>query len=661
MVERDSLEDHIAEGRILMSGRHLQHGDEDQADRNMEVFTNCATACTSALSYYNLLNGAGVGRCYDDDVMVVDWDNAPNLVVGTSKDHPDIGSAMDLPSGDDVVLHVVDDSREGWAKALEIYETMTFLMQPDYTLVLDFCNVRPSGEPIKGMQGRPSCGPVPTMEAFKKVHDNVVGVGWPKWKQAMYVDHYFADSVLVGGARRAARIAIKHWADPDIFEFIKIKAGGDLWSANNSVGVDQEFWNEVKSNETADFVLYASRVFDAITHQSYHGGRGEPGFLNLHKLNANEDGLDWDELKKGKFVGSHKYQVEKKTENLLGHIAMRVQRKRHKFICNPCSEIVLSILGGFCVIGDVVPHHCKDMKEAEDAVRCTVRALIRTNTMDSIYKGEVQRTNRVGVGLTGIHEWMWEQFIVSFTSACGDTGYSIPFWNSLAVLRRAAEDEAERYSESLGLTTPHTVTTIKPAGTTSKLFGLSEGCHLPAMAYYMRWVQFKKDDPLVDEYRGHGYPIKELTTFKGMVAVGFPTKPTITDLIPDLHLVTADDASIKDQFTWLSRLEHYWLGPDLGNQLSYTLNFQPKDVSYDEYREMMLDCVPEVRCVSILPIEDTSAHEYLPNEKITKEEYESWMGRIESWKEDIGIDHVQCGAGGCPITFTEGDLNETET
>jgi len=38
------LRKHISNGSILMSGRHLQHGDETQPTRNMEIFTNCSTA-----------------------------------------------------------------------------------------------------------------------------------------------------------------------------------------------------------------------------------------------------------------------------------------------------------------------------------------------------------------------------------------------------------------------------------------------------------------------------------------------------------------------------------------------------------------------------------------------------------------------------------------
>ena len=86
------LRKHIANASLLMSGRHLQHGDIDQPTRNMEVFTNCSTASTSYLLFYLLLNGSGVGRSYDDDLMVVDWDNMPTLRIVLSADHPDFES-----------------------------------------------------------------------------------------------------------------------------------------------------------------------------------------------------------------------------------------------------------------------------------------------------------------------------------------------------------------------------------------------------------------------------------------------------------------------------------------------------------------------------------------------------------------------------------------
>jgi DNA polymerase III alpha subunit len=89
---------------------------------------------------------------------------------------------------------------------------------------------------------------------------------------------------------------------------------------------------------------------------------------------------------------------------------------------------------------------------------------------------------------------------------------------------------------------PHTVTTQKPAGTTSKLFNLTEGAHLPAMREYLRWVQFRFDDPLVAQYAALGYPvIYDLKTYKGTTIVGFPTIPEICTLGMGDALVTAPE------------------------------------------------------------------------------------------------------------------------
>jgi hypothetical protein len=81
-----------------------------------------------------------------------------------------------------------------------------------------------------------------------------------------------------------------------------------------------------------------------------------------------------------------------------------------------------------------------------------------------------------------------------------------------------------KYSKELGVTVQHTNTTFKPAGTTSKLFGLTEGAHPPSMREFIRWVQFRNDDPLVKEYEEKGYPIKRLKQYEGTTVVGFPTK-----------------------------------------------------------------------------------------------------------------------------------------
>src|SRR5262249_3658743 len=155
-------------------------------------------------------------------------------------------------------------------------------------------------------------------------------------------------------------------------------------------------------------------------------------------------------------------------------------------------------------------------------------ALIRTNLMDCIYKREVDRTNRIGVGMTGFHEWAYARFGFGWHELV-DEVKSKELWLTVARFKRAVVDEAERYSKELGVVVPHTTTTMKPAGTTSKLFGLTEGAHLPPMKELLRWVQFRNDDPLVAEYEAKGYPVRKLKSYEGTTIVGFPTKPRICE------------------------------------------------------------------------------------------------------------------------------------
>lgn len=696
--EFDLLRKHIANASLLMSGRHLQHGDSTQPSRNMEVFTNCSTAPASFLMFYLLLNGSGVGRSYDDDMMLVNWDNSPTVLCVLDDTHGDFDwsaheSVRDARhkygSGRDVMWFEVPDSREGWAKALEIWENAAFeKIHRDKMLILDFSKVRPKGSPIKGMQNRPSSGPVPLMNAFNKA-GTLKSAGLDPWLQSLYIDHYFAECVLVGGARRSARMSTKTWRDKNVLDFIKVKRPieyegmrmdeiiefrgemaapptGFLWSSNNSIMVDNEFWALAtlpRKDEKfhTDDAQHARRVLRAITQCSYGDGTGEPGIINADHLVQNDEG--WNKLTKGIYVGSNKYQLEEDTEVFIGRIAKRAKRKKYHTITNPCGEIALNVLGGYCTIADVVPYHCETLEEAEEAFRVATRALMRVNTMDSLYKREVQRTNRIGVGMTGVHEFAWKFFKIGFKDLV-DEEKSRDFWLTMARFNRAVRDEAGKYAELLGVVIPHTMTTIKPAGTTSKLFGLTEGWHLPSMAWYMRWVQFRYDDPLVEDYKSAGYPIRELKQYKGTIIVGFPTKPTIASLGMGDEMVTAGEASPEDQYKWLMLGEKYWIqGTDeegtpitenYGNQISYTLKYQPDTIDFKHFRDMLNKYQSQIRCCSVMPQADTSAYEYQPEQSVTKAEYEGFCHAVkQALEEDVSREHVGCDNGACPIDFRD--------
>lgn len=694
--EYEILKNHISQANIIMSGRHLQHGDESQVKRNIECFSNCSSSCTSFSLFYLLMNGSGVGRCYDDDMMLVNWDNAPTICCVLDESHPDFDySAHETireakhkyGSSKDVLWHTVEDTREGLAKALEIWENAAYeKIHKDKILILDFSEIRRKGTPIKGMQNRPASGPVPLMNAFNKAM-TIKNSGLPRWVQAMYVDHYFAECVLVGGARRAARMSTKTWRDKSVLGFIEIKRPIEfkgkkpkdilrikkelnpntfLWSSNNSVTVDNEFWEllDLKKGSkkyNSPLAKHARKVFAKITFCSYYDGTGEPGLINEDKLDHNKSGIET--ITASSFISGGKYEIREESKLYLSRLLKSALNKKNYMITNPCGEISLSVYGGYCVIGDVVPYFANSLNEAESAFRATARALIRTNLMQSMYDAEVKRTNRIGVGITGIHEFAFKFFGYGFRDLINEEK-SKDFWMTMSRFKRAIDQECIEYCTKYGLNIPHTNTTIKPAGTNSKLFGLTEGWHLLAMRWYLRWVAFSENDPLVEKYTAFGYPTRKLNTYKNTIIVGFPTEPLICSLGLEDKLVTAGEATPEEQYKWIMLGEKYWihgvdengnkLKTNTGNQISYTLKYDPKNVSFKTFRNMVKSYQPKVKCCSVMPLEDKSSYEYLPEEPISKELFIEITNKISNkMNEEVTLQHVDCGTGACPIDFKE--------
>lgn len=346
--EREAMRHHLRQASILMSGRHLQHGDFSQPGRNLEIYTNCSTSATSFLLFYLLLNGSGVGRDYSDHMIKADLSYMPIVVPVIDMGHKDVQSgeivamtrrdAEHLYAGRKIVHFEVPDSREGWAKVLEKIEYMAFLgTERETVFVPDFSKVRSRNSPIAGMQGRPASGPGPLMQAIANIA-RLRDAGMAPWRAAMYADHYAAECVLVGGARRAARMATKYWKDETVIDFVNLKRGGFLWSSNNSVLVDAEFWELVQADEAPEGKLFswqhARAVYKALTEASYFDQTGEPGLINVDRLTWNAEGVE--ELMDGNFAESDKYKLEAETLELTKSLVQAWAAGDYQVITNPC-------------------------------------------------------------------------------------------------------------------------------------------------------------------------------------------------------------------------------------------------------------------------------------------------------------------------------------
>ncbi|MGG7577603.1 hypothetical protein [Rhizobium sp. Nf11,1] len=242
--------------------------------------------------------------------------------------------------------------------AIEKIETMAFQRRRNEVLILEISSVREKGRPIMGMQGRPASGPGPLMGAIASIA-KLRDAGMQPWRAAMYADHYADECVLVGGARRAARMATKHWKDKTIFGFIDLKRGGFLWSSNNSVAIDDEFRERVTkvvkligsqdapgsvgyatilraSGQIDEWDLHAYKVLCELAKAAYHDKTGEPGLINVDKLTQKNEGVA--SYVDGLYAEGNKYAPDEDTRRLMVEIAEVVITLRYTMITNPCGD-----------------------------------------------------------------------------------------------------------------------------------------------------------------------------------------------------------------------------------------------------------------------------------------------------------------------------------
>ena len=351
-------------------------------------------------------------------------------------------------------------------------------------------------------------------------------------------------------------------------------------------------------------------------------------------------------------IESKKYKLNEGGKTYYEALNKTVAQAKYKYLINPCGEITIRANGGYCILSDIVPFHCDTLEEVIDTAKLAARFLMRVNTMDSLYKDETIRTNRIGVSLTGIHEFAWKFFGLGFKELI-NSDYNKYFWEFIKKLRIETEKAAHEYAKEIGVNPPHTVTTIKPSGSVSKLFALTEGAHLPAMKAYIRWVQFQSNDPLVEKYQDKGYPVLECTSFPNMTRVGFPTVPAITKLGMGSALITADEATPEEQYQYIMLLEKYWLGEG-NNQISYTLKIDKSKVSKKEFNDTLYKYQSQIRCCAVMPVEGVevtkSTYEYMPEEAIGEKELVHVLSNIHDTEMDqvIDLDTLRC-AGSCPL------------
>jgi ribonucleoside-triphosphate reductase len=621
------------------------------------------------------MKGGGVGiniqRKYVNQVPKVE--NALDITFVCDIEHKDYATELEVVGvqlrGDydasDVDYHLTADSREGWAESLGVVIDAHY--NGKNRIVIDISDIRPRGTDIKGFGGVAS-GPAPLVTMLTKVNeilnrrvnDYVTPTEWGDVVQLI------GTCVVAGNVRRTALILIGDQNDKEYVESKNYSLPQNLeasqwrWASNNSVDISVNTDRETLRNLSVN-IYY----------------NGEPGYVNV-ELSRNF----------GRIIDGFQKDIDGEVE-----------------IFNPCGEITLPNASP-CNLFEINLPRVHDLIEkgiegenlyeevaylaARYAYRITFRHYEWEATRDVVY-----RHRRLGVGITGITDWVLMKFGKKAILGFNDEGNAIfneEVTQELDKLYGYVKDSNIGQASDLGANPSIKVTTVKPSGTVSLLMGCSPGQHYHWAPFMIRRVRMATSAPLIPILEQCGYHIEPAV--KGFNADGsyqydpttlvveFPVKAPTAD---HENFQSAGDVPLREQAALQALLATYWSD----NAVSATLSFkkaQAKPV-YFEDGTMLLDKFgqPElkvdkreedavideiadildrykgvIKSTSLLP-HATDTYPQMPYEEISEEKYNEMVARLTAkpWElidgdvkaedEDTTDYTSECTGNSCPL------------
>jgi len=465
-AELYDLEQLMLDRKVLMSGRTLWLGGTQVAKTREASQFNCSF--THVETVYDvvdvlwlLLQGCGVG--FKPIVGTLNGFSKPIKNIKTirsqRKDKGGLEYNTEIWDSETKTWTLqIGDSAEAWAKSIGKLMAGKY---PADTLVLDFSQLRPAGERLKGY-GWISSGDTAISVAYTAIA-NILNGRADSLLTRMDILDIINHLGTILSSRRSAEIALFDYGQPEWEEFAVAKK--DWWLHNNQ--------HRTQSNNSLVFKEKPLREdLEKIFQLMQEAGGSEPGFINeVEALRR----APW-------FKGA-----------------------------NPCVEILLGNKS-FCNLTETDLAKFKgDNAGLHAAIRLAARANYRQTCVD-LQDGILQESWHLnnyfmrlcGVGLTGI----------AMRPDMGSYDYEY--------LKRTATSAAVGMAQELGLPSPKNVTCIKPSGTVSKIMDTTEGVHKPLGKYIFNNVQFSKHDPVVEKLRDANYLVINHPVDDSGVLVTFP-------------------------------------------------------------------------------------------------------------------------------------------
>lgn len=509
--ELEELRVLLLQRKVTLAGRTRWLGGTDIAKKRESSMFNCSflevrTVYDVVDVLWLLLQGCGVGfrpivgvlNGFANEIKDIRVVRSTRTTKGGAENNVE---TFDRETG--VWTIKVGDSAEAWAKAIG---KLIAGKKAAKTLVLDFSEVRPAGERLKGY-GWISSGDEQIAKAFTAIARILSKANGRLLTRIEILDVVnWLGTVL--SSRRSAEICLmavdedewkdfavakSNWWDyrNEAGELFQIPEGMNVFDKKQKGKIDRlandagYFNNEHRqqSNNTLMFYRMPTReeiefVFDLMVKS----GGSEPGFANAVEALRR---APW-------FKGG-----------------------------NPCFEILLGDRSFCNLVETVLFRFNGDMPALLHAHYIVARANYRQTCVwldDGILQRGWHELNEYlhlcGVGVTGVVNW--------------DRVEDAKSWRSL---RASATHGANSMADALGMPHAKAITTIKPSGTQSKTLSLKgqevpEGIHKPLGRFIFNNVGMSEHEPMIPALRAAGYEIFPKPGDSTQVLVKIPVEYT---------------------------------------------------------------------------------------------------------------------------------------
>jgi len=598
LSELSELRQLMDERKVLSAGRVLWLGGTEVGRTRESSLLNCAflnveTVYDLVDTLWLLLQGVGCGFFPIAGTLSGFRKKIPKITVIRSEATEKTGIDHNIEIWDTktkIWTIKVGDSAEAWAKALG---KLVAGKHPALELVLDFSNIRPAGERLKGY-GWLSSGDEQICIGFKAIAEILNSKADQLLTKINILDIVnWLGTIL--SSRRSAQIALFDYGSPEWSEFALAK--NNYWETGNT--------QRAQSNNSLMFKSQPSRKeLESIFELMKKAGGSEPGFINAEAA-----------LKRAPWFAG----------------------------LNPCAETLLGNKS-FCNLTETdVGKFKNDQTGLYRAVYLAARMNYRQTCVD-LRDGILQESWHLnndflrlcGVGLTGIARRPDLQ------------GYD--YTN----LQRTATYGAYSMADELDLPRPKNITTIKPSGTIGKVMDTTEGLHKPLGKYIFNNIQFSKYDPLVKLLQEAGYNVFNHPIDETGVLVTFPVKWDDVDFdIEDEKEINLESA--LTQLNRYKLLQDHWCQQNSSCTVSYSPDEVPEIIDWLEKNWDSYVGVSFLYRAAPGKTAKDLGYLYLPQEVVTKEEYNEYIAVLKPINLDDAnsfeeIVHEACSAGGmCPI------------